>query len=140
MALPGGRRDPSDPDLLSTAVRETREEVGIDLREHGALLGRLDDLPAVAGGLPVGLTIAPFVFELERDVVLATNHEVNEALWVPLGPLYRDEPAITYRYPVGDSVLEMPAWNLEGRIVWGLTYRMVKELFRVVGGACGRAL
>ena len=31
MALPGGRRDAADPDLASTAVRETLEETGVEL-------------------------------------------------------------------------------------------------------------
>jgi len=132
MALPGGRQDPVDPDVLTTAVRVTSEEVGIDLASDGTLLGRLDDLPVVAHGKPMGLTISPFVFALERDVTLETNREVRDALWVALGPLYRDERAMTYRYPLGESVLEMPAWDIEGRVVWGLTYRIVKELFRVV--------
>jgi 8-oxo-dGTP pyrophosphatase MutT (NUDIX family) len=132
MALPGGRRDPSDPDVLATALRETREEVGIDLARSGALLGRLDDLPAVARGKKVGLTIAPFVFALERDVALEPNHEVRQALWTALGPLYHDERAMTYKYSLGESVFELPAWDVEGRVVWGLTYRILKELFRVV--------
>ena len=44
MALPGGRYDKSDPDFLSTAKRETIEEVGIDLDQSALLLGRLDDI------------------------------------------------------------------------------------------------
>ena len=34
MALPGGRRDPADAGLQHTAIRETHEEVGLDLRAH----------------------------------------------------------------------------------------------------------
>ena len=132
MALPGGRQDACDPDVLATAVRETREEVGIDLAHSGALLGRLDDLPAVSRGQRVGLTIAPFVFGLQHDVALETNYEVREALWVALGPLYHDERAMTYKYELGESVFDVPAWDVEGRVVWGLTYRILKELFRVV--------
>src|SRR5262245_34151321 len=40
MAFPGGRRSPEDRDLLATAVRETEEEVGLDLARHGELVGR----------------------------------------------------------------------------------------------------
>src|SRR5215471_21768996 len=46
MAFPGGRQDPSDLDLLHTAVRETQEEVGLELSPGRNLIGRLDDLPA----------------------------------------------------------------------------------------------
>src|SRR5262245_42493121 len=45
VAFPGGRRDPRDKTLLETAIRETREEVGIELAlDH--LIGRLPDVPA----------------------------------------------------------------------------------------------
>ena len=50
MAFPGGREAPEDRDLLATAVRETHEEVGLDLQRSAHLLGRLDALPAVARG------------------------------------------------------------------------------------------
>ena len=43
MALPGGHLDPSDADLRATAVRETREELGIDLERDAQFLGRLQD-------------------------------------------------------------------------------------------------
>ena len=43
MALPGGRKEPTDEDAYDTARRETIEEVGVDLSE-GKLLGRLDDM------------------------------------------------------------------------------------------------
>ena len=41
MALPGGRVDPQDRDEEAAAIREVHEEVGIDLRAQGRLLGRL---------------------------------------------------------------------------------------------------
>src|ERR671920_2114796 len=43
MALPGGRREPGDTDLLATAIRETAEELGIELA-HDDLAGHLDDV------------------------------------------------------------------------------------------------
>src|SRR5262250_100906 len=44
LALPGGRWQIEDPDLLCTAIRETREEIGIALMDGGEVLGRLDTL------------------------------------------------------------------------------------------------
>ncbi len=48
IALPGGRREPADADLLATAVRETREETGIELTGVEQL-GALDDRPWLSG-------------------------------------------------------------------------------------------
>lgn len=128
MAFPGGRRDPGDPSLLHTAIRETREEVGLDLNEHGELIGRLALLPAMARGKRVGLTIAPFVFALVRDVPLALNYEVHETLWAPLTPMARGEWSTTYPYDFEGERWQMPAFDVEGRIVWGLTHRMLQTL------------
>jgi 8-oxo-dGTP pyrophosphatase MutT (NUDIX family) len=132
MAFPGGREEPSDLDLLETAIRETQEEVSLDLRSHGQLLGRLDELPAVARGRRTGLTIAPFVFELTQDVELQHNHEVAEVVWTPLEPMFRGQRATTFAYEISGQQLSLPAHDIQGRIVWGLTYRMLESLFSLL--------
>lgn len=132
MALPGGREEPSDKDLLATAVRETREEVALDLLASARLLGRLDNLPAIARGRRVGLTIVPYVFELLEEVPLAPNHEVAEYLWTPLTPLMTGAWATTIPYELEGQKLLVPAHAVQGRFVWGLTYRMLESLFALL--------
>jgi 8-oxo-dGTP pyrophosphatase MutT (NUDIX family) len=135
MAFPGGRREAADPDLYATAVRETREEVGIDLDARGRLIGRLPDLPAIARAQRVELTITPFVFALSGVAPLAFDpDEVAEAIWVPLGPLFRGEGAGTVSWERDGVTIELPSWNVEGRVVWGLTHRMIQVLFEELRG------
>ncbi len=129
MAFPGGRFDPGDIDLEHTAVRETMEEVGIDLRESATQLGALDDLPAIARGRPIGLVISPFVWLMQRPVTITPNYEVHEALWAPLEPLYRGDRATTIDYPYEGETLHLPGYDVEGRVVWGLTYQMLQLFF-----------
>jgi hypothetical protein len=74
------------------------------------------------------MTIAPFVFELTSAAPLAPNHEVVEALWAPLGRLARGEGATTIDYVIDGETITLPAWDVEGRTVWGLTYRMLQAL------------
>lgn len=135
MAFPGGREDPRDTDLLSTAVRETHEEVGLDLARSGQPLGRLDDLPAIARGRRVGMTIAPFVFRLVEERPLVTNEEVEEVLWAELAPLARGEAATSIDYDIEGQRLTLPAFDVGGHVVWGLTYRMLESLFDVLAGS-----
>jgi 8-oxo-dGTP pyrophosphatase MutT (NUDIX family) len=132
MAFPGGREEPGDGDLLATVVRETREEIALDLERSAALIGRLDELPAVARGRRTGLTIAPYVFELTGQVSLEGNYEVAEILWAPLAPLFRGELATTFPYEVAGQRVELPAHKVDGRLVWGLTHRMLEGLFQLL--------
>lgn len=132
MAFPGGRRDAGDASLLATAVREVREEVGLDLGAHGALLARLPDIRAVARGLRIDLTITPFVFALRSHVELTLNEEVAETLWVPIRPLALGETSGTFPYQHEDKLVELPCLRVGERVVWGLTYQMLCAFFDVL--------
>ncbi|MDB4985323.1 MAG: hypothetical protein JWN04_501 [Myxococcaceae bacterium] len=132
MAFPGGREEPSDGELLQTALRETREEVSLDLGKLARLLGRLDELPAVARGRRTGLTIAPFVFELTGPAEPQLNGEVAEVVWAPLEPLFQGDRATTFPYDLAGQQLELPAHDVAGRVVWGLTHRMLESLFALL--------
>lgn len=132
MAFPGGREDPGDEDLRHTALRETREEVGLDLRSHGEPIGRLDDLPAIARSRPTGLLIAPFVYQLEVEPSLRPNEEVQEVVWGPLWAMASGRLDTTRSYQMEGQTWKLPAYNVDGRIVWGLTYQMLQRLFSLV--------
>jgi 8-oxo-dGTP pyrophosphatase MutT (NUDIX family) len=130
MAFPGGRRDPIDADLRATALRETREEIGLDLEAHGALLGVLDDQEATSSRVKLGMPIRPFVFELvDRDVPLSPNEEVNELVWTSVGPLIQGERDTSIEVTYENVRYTLPAFDVEGRTVWGLTYRMLQQIF-----------
>ena len=135
MAFPGGRFDPEDVDLLTTALRETREELGLDLATNASLLGPLERVPAIARGRRVGMTIAPFVFALDRSGPLSPNEEVVEAIWAPLEVLARGENATRVSFEFDGEKLTLPGWDVDGRIVWGLTYRMLQSLLEKVRAA-----
>jgi 8-oxo-dGTP pyrophosphatase MutT (NUDIX family) len=135
MAFPGGRQDPSDLDLLHTAVRETKEEVGLELSPDRNLIGRLDDLPAVARGNRVGLVIAPFVFAIDDDPVLVPSaEEVEEVVWVELAALSRGALDAKYGYEFEGRTVELPSYDVGGRIVWGMTHRMLGALLAALDG------
>ena len=128
MGLPGGRVDPGDRDPLAAAVRETREELALDLDADARLLGPLSE---VRTHLPLGRpphSVAPFVFALEREATLVPNHEVQEALWVPLAFLADRGNRRSMTWVRGGVPLPMPCYHWGERIIWGLTLRIVDEL------------
>jgi 8-oxo-dGTP pyrophosphatase MutT (NUDIX family) len=132
MAFPGGRQDPSDPDLLATALRETREEIGLSLAEQGEPIGQLPDLPAIARGRPVGLVISPFVFALRGAPELSPNDEVAEIHWSPIAPLLRGERRTSFPYVHEGKRFEFPAHRVADRVVWGLTHQMLESFFALL--------
>jgi len=134
MAFPGGRQDAGDATLLETAMRETREEVGLDLSIEAEHIGQLDDLQAIARGKPQETVIRPFVFEVHRESPLQVDdREVAEALWTPLLPLYRGEVDTVRPYQWHGTNIDFPAYDVGGRVVWGLTYQMLRSFFRILG-------
>ena len=133
MAFPGGRADPGDEgDLLVTAMRETSEEIGVDLRAEGEVLGHLSDIAAIARGKLVGMVIRPYVVALRGEPAIVPNYEVAEVLWAPLTPLLRGELATTYPYVHEGKQLALPAHRIGERVVWGLTHQMVEALLALV--------
>lgn len=141
MAFPGGRRDPGDVDAVATAVRETREEVGADLRADGEVIGRLDELRAVARHRPLDLVISPVVFALHRPVALQPSpREVESTVWVPL-PFFTSPAArATYARTFEGVASEFPAFRFEQYTIWGLTHRILEgflEIARADGPVMG---
>lgn len=128
MAFPGGRRDEGDTDLLDTAWRETHEEIGLDVHLGAQLIGRLDDTAAIARGRPTGMLIRPFIFELAATPRFTTNYEVEEVVWAPLARLASGEADTIRPYKHESETYELPAFDVDGRVVWGLTYHMLCSL------------
>ena len=132
MAFPGGRMDPLDADEMAAAIRETGEELGLDLAALGEPLGRLSDVAAVSRGRPLSLVIVPYVFAVVGEPALVLNHEVAEALWVPLGYLADFDNRSTLDWKLGSLTIPLPCYRFRDKVIWGLTFGMVDELLSIV--------
>jgi 8-oxo-dGTP pyrophosphatase MutT (NUDIX family) len=133
VSFPGGREEPHDPELRATAVRETREEVGIDLDRAARFLGRLDTIRAVARGGVRPLTITPFVFVQTEPVTPQLNHEAVEIFWLPLERAAGGELSGHHEYQLGEQREQFPCWRYQGHIIWGMTFHMLGQFLRLVG-------
>lgn len=138
ISFPGGRSEPGDGELVSTAIRETAEEAGLDLHRDAELLGALDEIRAMARARPVDLSIAPFVFRLLRPAELVPNDEVVSLHWLPLERLLSRDHRSTMEHPYEGTPLELPCLRIEGLVIWGLTYRMVDNLRELLGATESR--
>ncbi|MDP3275213.1 MAG: CoA pyrophosphatase [Deltaproteobacteria bacterium] len=134
MAFPGGRWDLTDDSLRTTAERETHEEIGLDLKTHGDMLGRMPDIAAIAAGKHTGMHITPHLYALhdssDDTLALTLNpREVAACLWVPLAHLADPGSQRTMEYNHEGRVLKLPCIHLQNdRVLWGLTLQMTHAL------------
>jgi 8-oxo-dGTP pyrophosphatase MutT (NUDIX family) len=134
IALPGGRHDPVDATLQDTAVRETLEETGVNIHTDGVVLGMLDELRPRTPSLPP-IIVTPFVAVVRPDVELVTSDEVAVAFWVALHSLTDPTATVESEVIVRGAKWRVPSFVLDGRIVWGMTERILNNLIRVLSAA-----
>ena len=123
IAFPGGRYEQQDGNLLATAIRETREETGVDLT-NTERLGALDDLYPRTPTLPP-VVVRPFAFALGGRPGLVPSAEVQRAFWLPVGrlrePGVRREITLTLR----GAARTFPAYLVDDEVIWGMTERIL---------------
>ena len=125
ICFPGGASEESDADLLSTALRETCEEVGVR-PEHVEPVGRLDDIATMGSNFVISpyvgvLTVsAPYPFEHAR-------HEVDEILEVPLDHLLDSSNVFRDVRRLGEHEIEMQSYRFGDHVIWGATARILKR-------------
>jgi 8-oxo-dGTP pyrophosphatase MutT (NUDIX family) len=132
MAFPGGHRESYDDGLRGAAMRETSEEIGLDL-SGSKYLGALDHEQAQPRGRVLNMLIAPHVFQITGDPIFTPNHEVAEVVWAPLNVLAANSLHSTQTMPMAGRPTVFNGYRLErGHFVWGLTYRILKSFFTTV--------
>jgi 8-oxo-dGTP pyrophosphatase MutT (NUDIX family) len=127
IALPGGRREPGDADLLATAVRETQEEVDVDL-PASALLGALDDLAPSTPRLPP-LVIRPYAFGLGERPEARLSAEVAGVMWLRLDELAACAGKSVIQ--IRGAATEVDCFNCGDVVIWGLTYRILSGFLKL---------
>lgn len=126
ISFPGGARDSNDLTPLHTALRETREELGLG-PDQVDVLGLLGAMPTVTA-----YWVTPFVGVVPAEAPLSPNEgEIAEVLEAPLWRLRRETRFI---YQADRDVF---VWGAGRHVVWGATFRMLDQLMEHVA-AVGR--
>ena len=130
IAFPGGMVEPGDESALAAALRESREEIGLD-PARVRVLGRLDERRTYHG-----FRLSAFPAHVLPGAELAAGPEVEEIFEVPWDALPGLERTSVERLPTGadgqrqSRVIFRYPWK--GRDIWGLTARLVRDLLDVV--------
>lgn len=124
VAFPGGKAQVGDATLKDTAIRETREEVGIDLRSQARFLGYFTPFRTQTGTMDV----FPSAFLLKDAAEVRPNEEVASYRWIKLERLLSEGARSIYRLEFGGQMREMPALLVDDYVVWGLTHRIISTL------------
>ena len=121
ISFPGGKWSEQDNDMLETAIRETKEELSLDIsKKH--VIGQLDDVIT----LNSRYKITPFVAILVASPRLTANSEVESILRIPLTSFLNTMSEDNL--PEHRSIQEMYTFTFEKYNIWGASARMLKQI------------
>ncbi len=131
ISFPGGRRDPEDPDLMATALRETHEEVGVP-PEAVRILGQLDDTVTRS----TNYLIRPYVglVEAGASASVVARREVSELLHIPIAQLMDPACHIWWVEDRAGTIETTPAYQFNDHVIWGATARILGQFLQLVEG------
>ncbi len=129
VSFPGGHRHIDDASLVETALRETKEEVNLDLGGRAEVLGHLP--PRSPRNVPEMLVV-PFVAYTTAPLDPRPGPEMVETFWVPLAALPPSRATTDVETRFGP--LRVPAFLWKGLVIWGLTFRILEELLAITHG------
>jgi 8-oxo-dGTP pyrophosphatase MutT (NUDIX family) len=121
VAFPGGRSEPGDKNLFDTAVRETEEEMSVDLRRESTYLGSFGPFKAHTKNIYV----TACVFLLKNSVSPQTHGEIFSYQWVPMTEFQKEGNKSTLVLERKGQKMEFPSFTYKGYVIWGLTHRIL---------------
>tara|TARA_Y100001970_G_C14101001_1_gene785473 strand:+ start:460 stop:1077 length:618 start_codon:yes stop_codon:yes gene_type:complete len=136
MAFPGGINEKIDKTGLDTSIRETYEEIGIDLKKDGLFLGQFSDYRPV-NPKSNHLIVSPYIFFLKNPTVKINlnQEEVVDTVWIDLKILLElsiNSKRTTEKY---NQEYQDYVFNYKGYNIWGMTgkilYMFINELKKI---------
>lgn len=129
IGLPGGKKEETDQDLLFTAIRETKEEINVDIKRED-VIGNLSPL-----FVPVSnFVIHPFISWInEIPSFVPDASEVQKVFRVPLTHLRNPENIQSKSIEVSSGLkIKAPGIPIEDHFLWGATAMMIAEFLEIL--------
>ncbi|HVY54739.1 MAG TPA: CoA pyrophosphatase [Thermodesulfobacteriota bacterium] len=131
MAFPGGKMKEGDESKLATAIRETHEEIGVDLNTSGHVLGELDDINP-NNPRARNFIVTPYLSVLREEVAIVPNlFEVEASVWVPVKHLLDEKNFAVRMRERNGKLVEDYVYSFGKYIIWGMTGRILQKFFSI---------
>ena len=126
VSFPGGKQDQRDANSLETAIRETREEIGLP-KEKIEIIGTLDQILSLHHYL-----VTPFVAIIPGDFVPIPNEDEIDAVFkVPLSFFMKNDQHWTEEFETPFAKVLTHHFKFEGFDIWGLTAKLILRLLEI---------
>ena len=127
VCFPGGKWEPQDSSLLTTALRETHEEIGLSPNMID-VLGALPARPTKSGAM-----VQPFVGKISADCRFDLNlHELETLFTVPLDAFRQGLQIRTDVFERHGKRFRIPAYVYQNYEIWGFTAGITSELLNLL--------
>jgi len=125
VGFPGGKIEPEDDSLMEAALRETEEEVGVS-RNVVTVLKELTEIYIP----PSNFFVQPFLgLTNTTPIFIPQDDEVEALIEVPLSLFMDDKTLVTKKITTSYATnIDVPAFLLNGHVVWGATAMMLSEV------------
>ena len=125
IGFPGGKLEPQDQNLQMTAIRETYEEVGVK-QDMVTVIKEMTQVYIP----PSNFYVQPFIgISTQTPNFKKQDEEVEDIVEVLLEHLLDETSVVTRSVATSyNREVEVPAFNLNGHVVWGATAMMLSEI------------
>ncbi|MBM4274558.1 MAG: CoA pyrophosphatase [Deltaproteobacteria bacterium] len=128
ISFPGGVQHPEDPDLLTTALRETQEEIGLE-PQVVEVLGSLKSIATITGYWVTGYVgVIPHPYEFHLN-----PREVARLLFFPLEGFCESQRWSTGNYTYQGRHTRVCYWTHDKTVIWGATARILLHFLARLG-------
>lgn len=125
VSFPGGKWEEGDSNLYQTALRESNEEINLDM-ENVTKLGPLNFLLSRHK-----IEVNPFVGYLNQSQDFKGNFEIDKIFTVPISFLMNEENIEYKEFNRKDLKVYIPSWVYNGNRIWGLTAMIAADFLNI---------
>ena len=126
VSFPGGMYEVENKNLETTALRESKEETGLDITKVD-ILGPIDTVVS-----RFNISVTPYVGIVPNNIELNNNSDEIEACFkVPLSFLLQDKRHRNDEIKRNGDIFFMPAYEYDSYIIWGLTAMMTVDFLNI---------